>query len=187
MINTLLACVVVLAAITILNLTLCFAIIRSLRGATPHEDPPELDLPAIGTRIGDFLARDIDGATASTSDLAGQSTVVGFVMPGCGPCRNLVDAARDGRFPSGTSALFFVRAGIPATDEAQYLVDNLRSVARVVVMSGDLDEAVNGAFGGITGYPTLLRVDDGVVTSVGREFDAVNGAQREPLLTQSLT
>ncbi|GIF46278.1 hypothetical protein DFJ67_5064 [Asanoa ferruginea] len=186
MINTLLACVVVLAAITILNLVLCFAIIRKLRDAGSH-DGAELDLPATGAQVGDFVARDIDGAAVSTADLAGRSTVVGFVMPGCGPCRSLVDAAREGRISAGTSALFFVRGETPATDEVQYLVDNLRDTARVVLISGELDEVVSGAFGGIVGYPTLVRVDDGVVTAAGRSFDSVGAERREPVLTESLT
>jgi hypothetical protein len=154
------AAVAALSVVTAFNTLLCFAVIRRLRGVPPA---PDLDGPAVGTVVGGFATVTTGGAPLTSADVA--DSVVLFLSPGCGPCRD-VAAAVAGR-PAGEAVAFIL--GSAADEDAAGFAAGLEPYARVAyVEHGD---AVTAAFGGIGGYPTLLRLRNSVVTGNGATLD----------------
>jgi len=157
--------VLVMGIVTVVNLVLLFAVIRRLRAtegslALPH-------LPAIGQPVGRFSVRALDSTQISDRDLALGSTIVGFVTPGCGPCKDLTQALQAEPW-TGPLPVIFVTG--PA-EEAHALAEALASAVRTALVPEGGEVA--GAFGGIEGYPTLVRVLDGVVVAAGRSLESV--------------
>jgi thiol-disulfide isomerase/thioredoxin len=168
----LLAAVVLLGAITGLNLLLTLGVIRRLRTHTAMlaggGPAAELDLLPTGERIGGFEATAVDGEPAGRDALTGD-TLVGFLKPACGPCEErmpeflrLAEA-----MPGGRRRVLAVVAG--TAEEAAPLLAQLSPVARVVVEL--VDGPVTRAFG-VHGYPTYYVVDGaGTVRSGGYQPD----------------
>ena len=162
------AAVAALSVVTVFNTLLCFAVIRRLRAAAPvAAAPPNLDGPAVGAVVGGFATVTTDGLPLTSADTA--DAVVLFLSPGCGPCRD-VAAALTG--PLDAPVVVFV-LGDGADPDAVRFADRLEPYARVAfVEDGD---PVTAAFGGIGGYPTLLRVRDSIVVGNGSALDEVAG------------
>jgi hypothetical protein len=164
------AVVAALSVVTVFNTLLCFAVIRRLRDGPPaaRPDGPDLDGPAVGTVVGGFATVETGGRPLTAADVA--DAVVLFLSPACGPCRD-VAAALAGRpeRPDGPVVAFVLGDG---TDpEAAGFAGGLEPYARVAfVEHGD---AVTAAFGGIGGYPTLLRIRNSVVAGNGATLDEV--------------
>ncbi|MEV6520421.1 TlpA disulfide reductase family protein [Longispora sp. NPDC051575] len=165
------AAVILVGLLTALNLFLTFGVIRRLREHTRtleqvaggHQGDIML---AAGTAIGAFAATTTTGTTVTDATLNGP-TLVGFFSPTCEPCKErlpqFLEYARsfDGR-------VLAVAVG-PDADVAD-LLTSLRPVADVVVETDD--GPVNKAFG-VSGYPALCLVDDGVVVASGYQIEAL--------------
>jgi hypothetical protein len=163
------AAVAALSVVTAFNTLLCFAVIRRLRGAPPSSPPspppPDLDGPAVGTVVGPFATVTTEGLPLTSADVA--DSVVLFLSPGCGPCRD-VAAAVAGRSSAPGDVVAFV-LGSGTDEEAARFAGRLEPYARVAfVEHGD---PVTAAFGGIGGYPTLLRLRSSVVAGNGASLD----------------
>ncbi|MGY0233972.1 TlpA family protein disulfide reductase [Longispora urticae] len=165
------AAVILVGVLAALNLFLTFGVIRRLREHTRtleelagggHGDI----MLAAGGAIGAFTATTTTGTTVSDTALSGP-TLVGFFSPTCEPCKErlpqFVEYTRsfDGR-------VLAVAVGPDA--EVTDLVASLRQVADVVVETDD--GPVNKAFG-VSGYPALCLVEDGVVVASGYQIDAL--------------
>lgn len=158
---------VLLGAVTALNLLLILGVVRRLRvhtamltaGGGPAA-PPGL-IPA-GERVGGFAATTVGGEPVSRDALAGD-TVVGFMKPGCPPCEeNLPGFLRlAAATPGGRHRVLAVVAGTAA--EAAPLVARLSPAAQVLL---DAEEGPVARAFEVHGYPAYYVVGEtGIVRS----------------------
>jgi hypothetical protein len=158
--------VATLAALTILNLILLLAVIRRLRLIdTRAEEVPVLSLPRAGVEVSAFSVPDVDGVVLSRHDAAGESVLVAFVMVGCEPCHDLVEVMRGDARIDPDRTIVFVASDKPST-AAIKLAALVRDLGRTAMI--ETDGAVTAAFGGIVGFPAVLRIANGRVVSAGR-------------------
>lgn len=164
------AALVLVGAVTGLNLLLTFGVIRRLRehtarlAALPSGGEPwplELALPA-GARPEDFHAETVDGDEISLASLA-RPALLGFFSPGCEPCQEWIPrfVRASGDLPHGRAQVLAVVVGdaVEAHDE----VARLRQVAQVVVEP--IEGPVSRAFA-VKGWPVLCRLgEDGTITT----------------------
>jgi thiol-disulfide isomerase/thioredoxin len=168
------AALVLVGALSVVNLLFSFGVIRRLREHTALLDrrvdgmsPFEATRP-VGETVDDFAASTVDGEPISRDLLTG-TTLVGFFSPSCAPCRErlptFVEQARDHE-----PVLAVVVA--PEGDEgAPAVVDELRPVARVVREAPDGPLAT--AFG-VHGFPAFALIgSDGEVIASGIELTAL--------------
>lgn len=157
------ALVVLVGMLCLLNLVLSFGVIRRLREHTEllaERDSPVPGLP-VGSQAADFTATTTDGETVSR-DLLSDDTLVAFLTPNCGPCREqLPELAKvAANWPGGRDRTLAVVAGDPVAAAAY--VELLSPVARVVVEES-LDSSAIRAFE-VAGYPLFGLVDrDGTI------------------------
>lgn len=175
MLGTLAAAVIVLTILTLINIALLFAVIRRLRGVEQRGAGPVVDpLPAVGLRVGEFQAPALDGSVLTSAEVAGTADgadrLVAFVMTGCEPCAKFVAKLRDGS-PAGFDRTFFFITGDPRTEATAALVAELNDLGRVAMLAEE--GPVGPAVGGIGSYPTVLRINDGVVAAAGHQLDEV--------------
>ncbi|MFY1616336.1 TlpA family protein disulfide reductase [Micromonospora sp. WMMD736] len=153
------AAVLVTAVIGLLNLTLALALIRRLRD---HETrlaglEPRISTP-LGSRIGSFSATSTRGVPLSADSLSARATI-GVFAPGCEPChRQLPDFVAYARQLDNPVAVVLTGGG----DHAE-LVARLEESCHVVLepLGGPVSAALQ-----VVATPTLMRVQDGVVTAV---------------------
>jgi hypothetical protein len=173
MVGALAAAVVFLTVLTLINLTLLFAVIRKLRGMQHGTGAPAEQLPAVGLRVGAFEAPALDGSVLTMADVAGADgadVLVACVMTGCEPCARFIASLQDGS-PAGFDRTFFFITGDPRSEATAELAAELAGLGRVAMMPED--GPVGPAFGGVHSFPTVLRVADGVVAASGRKLDEV--------------
>ena len=165
MIAVLTASVVVLAVLTVLNLTLCLAVVRRLRATEDSAAVATLsdDMPAPGTVVtGPAL-------TTTTGDPVGlthEEDFVGVLSVGCPSCETFAAEVGRGRRSLPEHALLIVTGDDPAP-----MVERLGTRARVVVATDDGPELA--AFGGISAFPTFMRLERGVVVASHFRADAI--------------
>ncbi|MFI7673154.1 TlpA family protein disulfide reductase [Actinophytocola sp. NPDC049390] len=153
---------VLLAVVTAGHLLLTFALIRRVRDlqnrtGVPHDD----GLPAPGTPVGPFSLERLDGSTLDTGDLATGDVLVGFFAAGCSPCTAVVTDLLDD--PPAERFVALVDSG--ETEPTTDLATRLSAIAEVAVVPWE--STVSAAFGQ-EGFPTLLRVRDGVIVEAAR-------------------
>ncbi|OKI81715.1 hypothetical protein [Micromonospora sp. CB01531] len=171
----LIAALLLVGALGALNLLLALGVIRRLRehtklldalyeyvGATRTAAPGEgARGPSAGDVVGEFTATTVDGLPLAP-DLLATPTVVAFLSPDCGGCREqlpeLLDWAR-GQDRQRVLAVVDGRSGDPAD-----LVEALNPVAQVVVEA--VDGPVANAFR-VQAYPLFCVLGEGgVLTAV---------------------
>jgi thiol-disulfide isomerase/thioredoxin len=164
MVRGLVAAVVLVWMMCVLNLLLIAGVIRRLRAPnTLLPSRPNLGaarFPAVGAKVGAFVATTVDGERLSNESLV-DGSLVAFFSSGCPPCHEMLPefigfAALE---PKGRDQV--VTVVVAEGRDRDEMVSQLRRVARVLVEvhSG----AVHEAFG-VRAYPTVLRVstaDDG--------------------------
>lgn len=161
--------IIVLAGLTSLNLLLILALVRRLREIELSAGSAAVPaLPEPGLVVGDFTETAISGEPLTQAAL-GADALVAFLSPACGPCRNVADVllADRGRLPSAALALL---VGDPGDPVAQAFAAELATVAAVAFV--DPSGPASTAFGGIREFPTLLRVEHGIVAVAGNEPDS---------------
>lgn len=160
----LIAAVVLLAAVTAGHLLLTFALIRRVRELQNQAatGPRDTGLPEIGTPVGRFSVQPLDGGRLDTEDLATGDTLVGFFAAGCAPCETVVADLLE--TPPAERFVAFVDES--EAEPTRELATRLRGIAEVAVVPWD--SALPAAFKQ-EGFPTLLRVRDGVVVAAGRK------------------
>jgi thiol-disulfide isomerase/thioredoxin len=164
MMQVLVVVVAVLAVLVVFNLLLSFALIRRLKvlqelvAQTPKRDPA---LPKLGAAVGPFQVSTPDGEAVSDESLKSGVSLVGFFTPNCLPCSAVKAQLLES--PPGMPVVAFVE-GHPGDEEAGALAASLQRVARVVFTADD--DAPHRAFKP-AGYPTLIRVEHGVVAASG--------------------
>lgn len=151
-------------ALAVVNFLLSMALIRRVRvlqelvERTPQRDP---NLPKTGEAIGSFQATTLQGETLSNETLKPGVSLVGFFTTHCKPCAAL--RAQLLESPPTLPVVAFVEG--PADDpEVGEMAEALKRIARVVYTRNN--DALHQAFKP-AGYPTLIRVENGVVAASG--------------------
>jgi len=169
MTTTVAAALAVVSALCLFNLFLLTAVIRRLRAHEAQHAPVGLPLPAAGRAVGAFATTEPDAV--SDQDLIEPAAVL-FVMPNCAPCHELVASAPGAGLDPGRTFVFV--AGDPAATATREVVSAVRPLGRVSVV--EPDGPVAAAFGGVTGFPTVLRVEADRVVAAGRDLGALRPA-----------
>lgn len=161
----LVAAVILVGAVAGLDLVLTFAILRRLRTMQTRpvsSDEGAIPLPSTGYIVPEFSIVDDLGTAVTRADLAeGHRTVV-MLSPTCPPCKDMVatlEADRTG------DALVFVMATV---EESAEMTARLRAY-RTIHITEDWAEQVFQ----VAGYPAVLSLMDGVVTSAGHKLPAM--------------
>lgn len=198
--------VVVALALSVFNLTLTFAVVRRLRdipasahgpdghspghGSDGHSHPQPLlagsplpagvtlspDLPvrvvAVGERVGPFRVTALDGTVLTQEDVAaGESTVV-FLSASCSACEQVQEDLERRQHTFGQPLIVFVIGR-----EKQVAAIGARLSAAHVAQCAFGDDVAT-AFGGVDGYPRVMRIADGVIVAGGFNLDHLSGEHR---------
>lgn len=163
---------VLLAAMTSLNLLLFLGVMRRLRehsellsqgrGGSDSEG-----LLAAGETVADFTATTVDGDAVGRADLR-DGAMVAFFSPTCAPCQERLPEFIElaGAVPAADRQVFAVIIG--DADGAADMARRLDPVARVV--TGPTSAPVVEAFGAQS-FPALYRMGpDGVVAASGHSM-----------------
>lgn len=161
--------IVVLFAISLATLALLFALIsrvRSLQELVLKNRTAD-GLPQPGDPVGRFEVTTTAGEVITDLSLALETTLVGFFLPGCVPCERVQAELRER--PPGVPMVAVIRA--TAEDaRAPAMRDALAQVARVAYAGAE--DPVSRAFRN-TGYPTLVRIENGLVAAAGYRLSDV--------------
>ena len=161
--------VVVVSVVSLATLALLFALISRVRTLQELvlKNPKQHGLPQPGDPIGRFAVTTTAGEVVTDVSLARETTLVGFFQPNCGPCERV--QAELCQRPLGVPIVALIRA---AADEAgaTAMSDALAHVARVAYAGAD--DSVSRAFR-TAGYPTLVRIENGLVAAAGHRLSDV--------------
>ncbi len=125
-------------------------------------------LPRPGRRIGPFEVSTTRGDRITHDSLRDESMLVGFFITGCTTCEGIRKQLL--AEPPSIPLLTFIHANGDA-EAARAIGDALDPVASVAYFD-DRHDSVGEAFGTVR-YPTLLRVERGVVAASGRRLEEV--------------
>lgn len=165
---------VLLAAVSLVNLLLFLGVMRRLREHTEllskgagHGGSDSEGLLAAGETVADFTATTMDGGTVGRADLR-DGAMVAFFSPTCAPCRErlpeFVELA--GALPAADRQAYAVIIGDAA--DAADMARQLSPAARVVI--GPTTVPMVEAFGAES-FPALYRMGpDAVVAASGHSM-----------------
>lgn len=162
-----------LAGLTVLNIVLSLALIRRVRplqaAAEELGAPPDKNLPRAGTRVREFTAGAIDGTPLTQEGLGAGPVLVGVVIPDCPWCERLHARLVADRPRLPLWVFVHGSAGDPA---AEAVVRKFSAVAVRVAYAGDEVLQALGMSDAVA-FPTLLRVDHGVIRAAGHRLPDV--------------
>lgn len=174
----LVALVVLLGILAAANLLLTLALARRLAevertAAAGMRIEPRM--PRVGAEVGRFSVQTADGARLTDARLRGGPTLVVFSFAGCDPCATVAEELRHTEFPPGLGLLVLVAS---AGDQRKTLTAvDYPDAAEVVPVPPDCD--VIDRFE-VDAFPTLVLVEEGRITAVGRKpsevLPAITGA-----------
>jgi hypothetical protein len=161
--------VVALSVVSLATLALMFALISRVRTLQELvlKNRTQDGLPRPGDPIGRFEVTTTAGEVITDVSLALETTLVGFFMPDCVPCERVQAELRDRQL--GVPMVAFIHA---AADEASAaaMSDALTRYARVAYAG--TEDSVSRAFR-TAGYPTLVRIENGLVAAAGHRLSDV--------------
>ncbi|WP_051367721.1 hypothetical protein [Hamadaea tsunoensis] len=159
MIALLTAGLILVAAVTALNLLLSLAIIRKLRVSppAPAADTGEA-LPDVGSRVGRFEVVTTEGQTVTDATFATGHHQIIILSPSCSPCRELADRlAEDPTLAEGDA--FILVSG--DAEAAGPMLTELSGVRRTAY---DMLDSATSALS-VSGFPAVVSIQDGVVVA----------------------
>ena len=175
------AAVVIVGLIAVVDLMFSLALARRIRlvaDGDVHRNERPAPVPAVGHVVAPFETRTVSGDRLTLADFASPSVAV-FATAGCSPCERLKDAILADP-PAEALRVFIYGAtgnGLPP------IATELAAISDEVVWMGT-DDALPRAFGGVIGYPTLLRVVNGVVVASGTKLGDIQ-VSPETILTRA--
>lgn len=166
----LISVITVVGLIALVDLVLTYGLIRRVNSiqAQPHSTEHSLD-PAVGHRIGDFVAKASDNREITEREFEGSETFAAFVMVGCGPCHRLAEELSQ-MAPPELPLLLFIASSPGEEEEAAGIAAQVPFAAAVCII--EATGTVTEAFG-VTGFPTVIRVGDGTVRATGLSLESV--------------
>lgn len=170
MTGILFALIALLAILIGVNLLLTFALIRRVAEFASSRGPIAT-VPSIGTAVGAFAAVTVVGDSFGLDDLRSADLTVLFMMTGCEPCHALLtDLSTRQVTDIGPVFAFIGHHGDPGDEAVIAYRSALPAGVRCAVTSptGDVARAF-----GVQSFPTVLRLEHGVITVAGRSLDAV--------------
>jgi thiol-disulfide isomerase/thioredoxin len=173
------AAIILIGAVSLMNLMLVLGVLRRLRtaaAASEPVDPSSFQNLRVGTRPDPFVVRMLAGGRLTEAALVGAGpTLVGFLSPGCGPCTDQLPlfAARAAEWPGGADRVLAVIAD--DTEDSAAFAEPLTGLANVVV--DGLTGPVATAFG-VTAFPSFGILDD--TAAVVAQSARVDGLLTDP-------
>jgi hypothetical protein len=166
----LIAVIIVVGLVALIDLGLTYALIRRVNAiqAQPYSFNHGL-VPVVGHRIGDFATKATDNREITEREFKGSETFAAFVMVGCGPCHRLTEELSQ-MAPPELPLLLFIASSEGADEEIARIAAQVPFAAAVCVIEST--GAVTEAFG-VDGFPTAIRVGEGVVRATGLSVDSV--------------
>jgi hypothetical protein len=167
---TLAVVVGLLTVLTLLNLFVLLGVIRRLRTmAAATADPMPEILPTIGARVGSFALTSTDGAAVTDADLAGGQSVVLLMSPSCTPCQDTATRLAEHRDELPDRTLILLRAE-PDDPDLDSMLATLAGVGTIATF--DDAAGLEDVFGS-RGYPTAMRIEDGVIAAASHKYAEV--------------
>jgi thiol-disulfide isomerase/thioredoxin len=155
----LVAAVVLVGAVTVLNLLLSYGVIRRLRQHSDllsGRDAPSLTAALMpGEQVGEFQTRTIDGQEITEAALTA-GTVVAFFTPNCGPCKERLPQFAEFAGRDGGHRDRFLAVLVGEEADVEEGARQLAPVSRVV--RTDRGSPLVKAFG-VVGYPSIVTLD----------------------------
>jgi hypothetical protein len=166
----LIAVIIVVGLVALVDLVLTYGLIRRVNSiqAQPHSIDHGL-VPIAGHRIREFVAKATDNREITEREFEGLETFAVFVMVGCGPCHRVAEELSQ-MAPPELPLLLFIASSQGKDDEAARIAAQVPFAAAVCVIEST--GAVTEAFG-VSGFPTVIRVGDGIVRATGLSLDSV--------------
>jgi hypothetical protein len=170
----LVAFVALLGILGAANLLLTLALARRLAeaermaGAGQRAEPR---MPRVGAEVAPFSVETTEGARLTDARLRSGHTLLVFSLPGCGPCATLAEELRHTELPCGLGLLVLLAA--PEDERGALSAVEYPAVAEVAFVPPDsslIDQFEVDAF------PTLVLVEEGRITAVGRKPSEVLAA-----------
>lgn len=160
------ALVALLGILAAANLLLTLALARRLAGveraAAGLRAGPRM--PRVGAEVGAFSVQTVAGARVTDARLRTGRTLLVFSLPGCGPCATLAEELRHTELPPGLGLLVLIAASEdergPRTAAAYPAAAELAFFAPDCGLTDRFE---------IDAFPTLVLVDEGRITAVGRK------------------
>jgi hypothetical protein len=166
----LIATIIIVGLIALVDLVLTYGLIRRVNSIQAESRSIDNGLvPAVGHRIGDFVAETTDDREITEREFQSPDTFAVFVMVGCGPCHRLAEELSR-MAPPESPLLLFIASSQGAEEEAARIAAKVPFAAAVCVIdsTGDVTEAF-----GVSGFPTVIRVGEGIVRATGLSLDSV--------------
>jgi thiol-disulfide isomerase/thioredoxin len=161
----------VLAVLVVLNLLLTFALIgriRVLQALVEKMMGKDPSLPQPGDLVGRFEVTTPEGELLSDAALRSGVSLVGFFAPNCEPCAAM--RAQLLATPPPLPLVAIVEGSADDAAASRELGTALSRVARVFYATAG--DSVTRAFRS-AGFPTLIRVENGMVTAAGHKLHDV--------------
>jgi hypothetical protein len=136
---------------------------------TADQEGPGPTLPAVGSTVGAFAITSTDGAAVTEADLANGESLVVMMSPSCEACKDTAAklAKRRAELPERT---FLLLRSDPNDPDLPAVLRKLAGVGTIAVFDGLA--GVEDAFGS-RGFPTTVRVRDGVVAAASIKYAEV--------------
>jgi hypothetical protein len=170
----LVALVALLGILGAANLLLTLALARRLAEAertAAAGQRAEPRMPRVGAEVGTFSVETAEGARLTDARLRSGRTLLVFSLADCGPCAALAEELRHTELPSRLSLLILLAA--PENERGAPTAVEYPAAAELVFVppdSGLIDRFEVDAF------PTLVLVEEGRITAVGRKPSEVLAA-----------
>lgn len=149
-------------------------ILAALLGCAASRPPPRAPSPALGQRVDDLAAADLDGREVRVAEAAGQVRVVDFWASWCDPCREQFPLLE--RLAREHAAAGLVVYGISFDEERPPLEAFLEQVPVSFPILWDRSGDALGDRLAVRRLPTTWVIDRaGVVRAVHVGFDAAEG------------
>jgi len=159
------------AGFAALNLLLSLVLVRrvrSLQSLIEERGIPDHMLPRIGASIVPFRVEMPDGSVITDETVRTGTTLIGFFLPNCPSCDRL--HARLLEEPPPWPLLAFVEGG-PDDPDALAVVEKYAALGRSGIANDEVQRAVG--LSESAAFPTLVRIDNGIVTAAGRRLHLV--------------